>query len=179
MSGTKRTYNLEEKNYFKFFGLPEKQGISVRSLTTHYKKIVSILKESDDFISRDKQLFAQRAFETLADPIARVRYILEQNGFENDVRDGASAEDFAFIHQLNNHYEISNTVEDIDLFILELKEQTAFIKDQIEQSIDLYANYKIATGLLNRFYEISTIHEKAKVKKKELEAGVTHVVFDR
>lgn len=179
MSGTKRIYNLEEKNYFKFFGLPEKQGISVRSLTTHYKKIVSILKEDDNFLSRDKQMFAQRAFETLADPITRVRYILEQNGHENDVRDGANAEDFAFIHQLNNYYEVSNTVEEIDLFISELKEQTAFIKDQIEQSIDLYANYKIAAGLLNRFYEISTIHEKTKLKKTELEAGITHVVFDR
>ena len=70
------------------------------------------------------------------------------------------------------------TVEEIDLFILELKEQTSFIKDQIEQSVDLYANFKIAAGLLNRFYEISHIHEKAKVKKSELELGITHVVFD-
>lgn len=179
MSGTKRTYNLEEKNYFKFFGLPEKQGISVRSLTTHYKKIVSLLKESENFLSRDRQMFAQRAFETLADPISRARYLLELNGFDNDVRDGANAEDFAFVHQLNIEYETANTVEDIDNFILELKEQTAFIKDQIEQSIDLYTNFKIAAGLLNRFYEISSIHDKSKVKKQELEAGIKHVVFDR
>ena len=110
MSGTKRTYNLEEKNYFKFFGLPEKQGISVRSLTTHYKKIVSLLKESENFLSRDRQMFAQRAFETLADPISRARYLLELNGFDNDVRDGANAEDFAFVHQLNIEYETANTV---------------------------------------------------------------------
>ena len=179
MSGTKRTYNLEEKNYFKFFGLPEKQGISVRSLTTHYKKIVSLLKEDDSFIGIDKQQFAQRAFETLADPISRARYLIESNGYDNDVRDGANAEDFAFVHQLNIEYETANTVDDIDNFILELKEQTAFIKDQIEQSIDLYANFKIAAGLLNRFYEISSIHDKSKSKKTELEAGIKHVVFDR
>lgn len=179
MSGTKRTYNLEEKNYFKFFGLPEKQGISVRSLTTHYKKIASMINDETSFISRDKKLFAQRAFETLADPISRARYILEINGAENDVRDGASAEDFAFIHQLNSHYESSNSIEEVNEFILELKEQTAFIKDQIEQSIDAYSNFKIAAGLLNRFYEISHIHEKTKIKKHELEEGITHVVFDR
>ena len=28
MSGTKRLYNLEEKNYFKFFGVEEKQGVA-------------------------------------------------------------------------------------------------------------------------------------------------------
>lgn len=179
MSGTKRTYNLEEKNYFRFFGLPEKQGISVRSLTTHYKKIVSLLKEDDSFIGRDRKQFAQRAFETLADPISRARYLIETNGYDNDVRDGANAEDFAFVHQMNSEYDTANTIEDIDSFILELKEQTAFIKDQIEQSIDLYANYKIAAGLLNRFYEISSIHDRTKLKKKELEAGIKHVVFDR
>ena len=179
MSGTKRTYNLEEKNYFKFFGLEEKQGISVRSLTTHYKKIVSILNEDETFIGRDKKMFAQRAFETLADPISRARYVLEQNGYENDVRDGANAEDFAFVNQLNLQYEVSNTIDDMNEFILELKEQTSFIKEQIEQSIDLYNNYKIAAGLLNRFYEISNIHEKAKEKRTELEEGIKHVVFDR
>ena len=179
MSGIKRTYNLEEKNYFKFFGLNEKQGISVRSLTTHYKKIVSILNENDTFIGRDKKIFAQRAFETLADPISRVKYLLEQNGYENDVRDGANAEDFAFVSQLNAQYEFANTIEDINEFILELKEQTAFIKEQIEQSVDLYNNYKIAAGLLNRFFEISNIHDKAKAKRKELEEGIKHVIFDR
>lgn len=179
MSGIKRTYDLEEKNYFKFFGLIEKQGISVRSLTTHYKKIVSILNENDTFINRDKKIFAQRAFETLADPISRVKYLLEQNGYENDVRDGANAEDFAFVNQLNAQYEYANTIEDINEFILELKEHTSFIKEQIEQSVDLYNNYKIAAGLLNRFFEISNIHEDAKAKRKEIEEGIKHVIFDR
>jgi hypothetical protein len=32
---------------------------------------------------------------------------------------------------------------------------------------------------LNRFYEISSIHDKTKVKKNELEVGITHVAFDR
>ena len=45
MSGTKRLYNLDEKNYFKFFGVEEKQGTSIRSLSTHYKKILNLLKD--------------------------------------------------------------------------------------------------------------------------------------
>ena len=77
MSGTKRIYGLDEKNYFKFFGIDEKQGISVRSLTTHYKKIIAILKKDTSFEGISRLEFAKRAFETLADPISRARYILE------------------------------------------------------------------------------------------------------
>ena len=84
MSGTKRVYGLNEKNYFKFFGIDEKHGLSVRSLTTHYKKILIILGKDNSFEGRDKQSFAKRAFETLADPISRARYILELHKVEND-----------------------------------------------------------------------------------------------
>jgi len=179
MSGTKRNYDLNEKNYFKFFGIKQKHNISVRSLTTHYKKILTILKNSEDsFSNREKIDFATRSFETLADPISRARYLIELNGFESDVRDSAEPTDFVFVNQLNYEYENSNTVEDIDNFILELKSQTTFIKEQIEESIDIYENYKIAAGLLNRFYEISNIHNKSKQKKKELESGIKYVVFD-
>lgn len=180
MSGIKKTYNLDEKNFFKFFGLEERQDISVRSLTTHYKKIMLLLKELDsNFTTREKIDFATRGFETLADPISRARYILELNGFENDVRDGAEPSDFVFVNQMLKQYEDANTVEDIENFILELKDQTTFIKEQISDSIDIYQNYKITAGLLNRFYEISNIHNKSKKKKRELEAGIRHVVFDR
>ena len=179
MSGTKRVYNLEEKNYFKFFGIESKQEISVRSLTSHYKKIVTILKQEDSFLSKDKLGFAHRAFETLADPIARAKYILEINGMETDVRDAASPEDFLFINNLNAQCDLTSTIDEVQDFILELKEQTSFIKEQIQYSIDVSQNYKMASGLLSRFYEISSIHNKAKTKKNELEAGITHVVFDR
>ena len=179
MSGTKRVYNLEEKNYFKFFGIDEKQDISVRSLTTHYKKIITLLKDKHEFPSKDKVQFAHRAFEALVDPISRARYILEINGEEWDMRDGADAEDFLFINNLNEQYNASNTIPEIETFILELKEQTDFIKEQIQYSLDVSRNYKMASGLLNRFYEISSIHDKTKVKKNELEVGITHVAFDR
>ena len=179
MSGTKRVYNLEEKNYFKFFGIEEKQDISVRSLTTHYKKIVTLLKQDNKFLSKDKVAFAHRAFDTLADPLSRAKYILELNGVENDVRDGANAEDFLFINNLNAQYDASNTVDEILNFILELKEQTSFIKEQIQYCIDETHNFNMASGLLNRFYEISAIHDKTKLKKHELELGIKHVVFDK
>lgn len=179
MSGTKRVYNLEEKNYFKFFGIDEKQDISVRSLTTHYKKIVTLLKDTDNFLNRERLDFAHRAFETLVDPISRARYILENKGEECDVRDGATPEDFLYINNLNAQYHASNTIDDIENFILELKEQTAFIKEQIEYCIDVSQNYRMASGLLNRFYEISEIHEKTLIKKNEVEIGIKHVVFDK
>ena len=101
MSGTKRLYNLDEKNYFKFFGVEEKQGTSIRSLSTHYKKILNILKDDNSFIGRDHKEFAHRAFNTLVDPILRARYILETNGHEWDFRDGTTAEDLSFISDLS------------------------------------------------------------------------------
>lgn len=179
MSGTKKVYNLEEKNYFKFFGIEEKQDISVRSLTTHYKKIITLLKDKSEFLSKDKVQFAHRAFESLVDPISRARYILELNGAEWDMRDGAGAEDFLFVNNLNEQYMMANTIPEIESFILELKEQTDFIKGQIEYSIDVTKSYSMASGLLSRFYEISDIHNKTKAKKHEIEMGITHVVFDK
>ena len=179
MSGIKRIYGLEEKNYFKFFGIDEMQGISGRSLTTHYKKILTILKKDTSFTGQDRLAFANRAFETLADPIARARYILGIKGHENDFRDGVRPDDILFINQLKHQLEEQLTVEDITQYIDELKDQTQFIKDQIEQSIDTYQNYKTASGLLNRFYEISEIHQEAKQKQEKIQEGITYVVFNR
>ena len=150
----------------------------MRSLTSHYKKIVSILKDDNSFLGNDKQRFADRAFETLVDPISRARYILEQKGIDSDFRDSASHEDFVYVSNLNVQYELANTIEDIESFILELKSQTAFIKEQIEYTIDIDKNYKMAAGYLNRFYEMSQIHSKAKEKKHNLENGITYVVFN-
>ena len=179
MSGIRKTYDLAEKNYFKFFGVNKQQNLSVRSLTTHYKKILTILnKEEDSFYKREKIEFATRAFETLVDPILRAKYIISLHGFDNDVRDGAEPSDFVFVNQLNFQYDNANTKEDINEFILELKNQTTWIKEQIEDSIDVYENFKIAAGLLNRFYEISYIHNKTKQKKLDIESGIKYVVFD-
>lgn len=110
--------------------------------------------------------------------IPRARYIISLNGYDNDVRDSAEPSDFVFVNQLNFQYDNSNTKEDINEFILELKNQTTWIKEQIEDSIDIYKNFKIAAGLLNRFYEISYIHNKAKQKKLDIESGVKYIVFD-
>ena len=100
-------------------------------------------------------------------------------GHENDFRDGARPDDMMFINQLKLQLEEQVTIDEINSFIDELKEQTQFIKDQIEQSIDVYQNYRTASGLLNRFYEISQIHQDAKSKKENIEEGITYVVFNR
>ena len=72
---------------------------------------------------------------------------------------------------IRDRYEIEN-------FIFELKGHTTFIIEQIEESIDTYNNYKTAIGLINRFYEISHLHEEASNKKYEVEQGIHHVEFD-
>ena len=67
---------------------------------------------------------------------------------------------------------------ELENFIFELKDHTHFIIEQIEESIDTYENYKTASGLVNRFYEISAIHDDAVSKKHEVEEGIHHGVFD-
>ena len=89
------------------------------------------------------------------------------------------AEEMLLTNQLRQQLNEQTTVEDVDAFIEDLKEQTQFIKDQIEQSIDTYHNYKTASGLLNRFYEISEIHQSAKIKRLQIQEGIKHVVFNR
>ena len=178
MSGTKRLYSLDEKNYFKFFGIDEKQGISIRSLSTHYKKILNLLKDDTSFIGRDHKEFAHRAFNTLVDPILRARYILETNGHEWDFRDGTTPEDLSFVSDLRIQLTRANQQYEIENFIFELKGHTTFITEQIEESIDTYDNYKTAIGLINRFYEISHLHEEASNKKYEVEQGIHHIEFD-
>ena len=96
-----------------------------------------ILGKDNSFHGRDRQSFAKRAFETLADPISRARYILEIKGHENDFKDGARPDDMIYSNQLRQQLNEQTTVEDVDAFIEDLKEQTQFIKDQIEQSIDI------------------------------------------
>ena len=178
MSGTKRLYNLDEKNYFKFFGIEKKQGTSIRSLSTHYKKILNLIKDATSFIGRDHKEFAHRAFNTLVDPILRARYVLETNGHEWDFRDGTTPEDLSFISDLRIQLARANAQYEIENFIFELKGHTTFIIEQIEESIDTYNNYKTAIGLINRFYEISHLHEEASNKKYEVEQGIHHVEFD-
>jgi hypothetical protein len=179
MSGTKKIYNLTEKNYFKFFGIDEKYGISVRSLTTHYKKVVAILKEDTTVLGNDKLMFAERAFNTLADPISRARYLIELNGEDTDIIDNLSVID----RSLSQHYEYAladiTSVAEIDDFIADLKDQSQFIIDQIESSIDTYKNYKNAMGLICKFHSIAEIHNAAKDKKQKLNDGIKYVVFDR
>ena len=175
----KHLYNLDEKNYFKFFGVEEKQGVSIRSLSTHYKKILNLLKDDNSFIGRDHKEFAHRAFNTLVDPILRARYILETNGHEWDFRDGTTPEDLSFISELRIQLARANLQFELENFIFELKGHTTFIIEQVEESIDTYQNYKTAIGLINRFYEISHLHEEASSKKYEVEQGIHHGVFDQ
>tara|TARA_B110001454_G_scaffold78635_1_gene76075 strand:+ start:128 stop:592 length:465 start_codon:yes stop_codon:yes gene_type:complete len=149
---------------------------SVVSLRTI--KRLNLLKDDNSFIGRDHKEFAHRAFNTLVDPILRARYILETNGHEWDFRDGTTAEDLSFISELRIQLTRANLQFELENFIFELKGHTTFIIEQIEESIDTYKNYKTAIGLINRFYEISHLHEEATNKKHEVEQGIHHGVFD-
>jgi hypothetical protein len=85
----------------------------------------------------------------------------------------------SFISDLRIQLGRANAQFELENFIFELKGHTTFIIEQIEESIDVYKNYKTAIGLINRFYEISHLHEEATNKKHEVEEGIHHGVFDR
>lgn len=181
MSGTKKTYHLDSKNYFEFFNIEEKFAISLRSLTTHYKKVTTILSEKiqheTNILARDRLLFAQRAFETLHHPLERARYIIGLHDVDNDLRDSILMEDASLCSELE--YELSQAVteEDIELFQENIKEQSDFILENIEKNIDDYKNYEAAASLVSAWYDLRELYEQSKEKKIKLQDGIVFVAF--
>lgn len=185
MSGPKKTYNIESKNYFEFFGMEEKFSISQRSLTAHYKKVSayirSEIKATDStemqVILNDRLSFANDAFQTLLNPLERARYIISLNNCDNDIRDTITAEDMSFVNELSNDLEHALTEEDVELFQETLKEQSDFIIDQIEKNIDQNKNYVAAASLVGTWYDLRELYEQSKTRLKKMQDGITFVAF--
>jgi hypothetical protein len=177
MSGTKKTYNFDSKNYFEFFNIEEKFAISVRSLTAHYKKVVSFLSTDDTFTNRERVSFAGRAYHTLLNPIERARYIVQLNGVDADFHDGILPQDMQVAHEFRTELLELTTEEEIDIFQHSLKDQSDFIVDSIQVSIDVNKDYEIASGLICRFYELQEIYQESKDKKRQIKDGIVFVNF--
>ncbi len=177
MSGTKKTYNFDSKNYFEFFNMEEKFAISVRSLTSHYKKVVAFLSNDNSFITRDRLSFAGRAYHTLLNPIERARYIVQLHGVDADFHDSILPQDLQVAHEFRSELSDLTTEEEIDIFQHSLKEQSDFIVDSIQLSIDVNKDYEIASGLICRFYELQEIYQESKDKKRQIKDGIVFVNF--
>lgn len=181
MSGTKKTYNLDSKNYFEFFNIEEKFSISARSLTIHYKKVSAILiaqlEIENNILVRDRITFAQRAFQTLLNPLERARYIISLHGVDNDIHDAISAEDLSLCNELG--YELSQCFaeEDIDLFQESIKDNSDFIINNIAKNIDEYNNYEGAASLVSSWYDLHELYEQSKSKRLKMRDGITFVGF--
>ena len=74
-------------------------------------------------------LLLKESLKLLLIQTSRARYILEIKGHENDFKDGARSDDMIYSNQLRQQLNEQTTVEDVDAFIEDLKEQTQFIKD--------------------------------------------------
>lgn len=181
MSGTKKAYNLDSKNYFEFFNIEEKFSISTRSLTNNYKKVSEILREhlelENSILVQDRISFARRAFQTLQHPLERARYIISLHGVDNDIHDAISAEGVSLCSELG--YELSQcfTEEDIDLFQESIKDNSDFIIDNIAKNIDEYNNYMGAASLVSAWYALHELYEQSKSKKLKIRDGITFVGF--
>lgn len=181
MSGTKKTYHLDSKNYFEFFNIEEKFSISARSLTTHYKKVSAILREEqkkdNNFLVREKIIFAQRAFETLLNPLERARYIIGLHNVDNDIRDSILAEDLSLCNELEHELALCTTEEDIDLFQESIKDNSDFIIENIAKNIDTYKNYESAASLVSAWYNLRELYEQSKQKREKIQDGIVFIAF--
>lgn len=177
MSGTKKTYNLGSKNYFEFFNIEVRQGLSIRSLSTHYKKVASILKQDNSFIGITRLAFAERAFHALSNPIDRARYILEMRGYPVNFHSDVQVEHVDLVHGWNARLEDITDEVSVDEFIEDLKYQSDFIIQEIESNIDTHQNYATARGLVIRFHELTYVYELAKEKKRKMQDGIVFVAF--
>lgn len=182
MSGTKKTYHLDSKNYFEFFNIEEKFDISGRSLATHFKKVSAILRaelreDHNNIMILDKLSFAERAFDTLLNPLERARYIIKLNGYDNDIHDTMNLEDFSLCNELRNELMQSTTEDDIEILQDTLKEQSDFIIQQLHNEIDTHKNYVSAASLVSTWYELRDIYEESKTRKSKMQDGITFVAF--
>lgn len=80
------------QNYFELFGLPEAFELDLKALSARYQTLQKTL-HPDRFASaseRERRLSLQQAaqvnsaFQTLKDPLARARYLLELHGLGGD-----------------------------------------------------------------------------------------------
>lgn len=182
MSGTKKTYHLDSKNYFTFFNIEEKFDLSTRSLATHYKKVSAILRQqlkesTSDFLIKDRIAFSERAFQTLLNPLERARYIISTNGIDTDIHDSMNAEDVSLCNELRNELSQTTTEEDVELLQETLKEQSDFIIDQIKKNIDDKKEYATAASLVSTWYSLRDIYEETKLRKRKIRDGIVFVAF--
>ncbi len=97
---------VADKNYFELFGLPVTFDVNLTGLTERYR---SVAREThpDRFVSGSDQerrlamqmtAFVNEAFQTLKDPIARARYLLQLRGADPG-SDTDTAMDPAFLSE--------------------------------------------------------------------------------
>lgn len=184
MSGTKKTYKLNVKNYFDFFGIEEKFSISVRSVTNSYKKITAALKEDatsadlpNKILIQDKLMFADDALKTLLNPLDRALYIIKSHNPDISIQDSLKLEDYSVCNELREELHNCTNEEDVDLFQSNLKEQSEFIIQLIGTNIDDHKNYEAAASLIATWYELRDLYDESKNRKKQMQDGIVFVSF--
>lgn len=175
MSGLKKAYNTESKEYFDLFGLEEKYAISIRSLTSHYKRVSSAMKKDNSFLENDRMNFIKRAFDTLSNPIERAKYIVSLHGVDVDIHDSKMPEDIVYVNQLTNDLHHTYTVEDVTLFTEHLRHESDSIIQSLGHYIDVEPDYDEAASLISRWYAIQSVYSSAKDRKKDLEKNIINI----
>lgn len=139
------------QNYFELFGLPEQFDIDSKRLTSCYQELQKAL-HPDRFANaseRERRMSLQQAgqvnsaFQTLKDPLARAKYLLELRGVVNQ-DEKVTIRDPEFLEQqmeLREHLaDIRHGNDPVSALLAFMSELDGAIRTSVEQVAKLLAN---------------------------------------
>lgn len=151
------------QNYFSLFNLPEKFSIDLAALDANYRKLQAEV-HPDKFVtaapverlkSMQTATLANEAYQTLKNPTARARYLLESQGFATlEESNTAMPADFLMLQmEWREAIEDAKAAKDIAALDTQLATMQAMAKN-------LQENLAIALADKNTFSEAAQIVRK-------------------
>ncbi len=127
-----------KRNYFELFGLPEAFELDLKALSARYQALQKTLhpdrfagaSERERRISLQQAAQVNTAFQTLRDPLARARYLLELQGVSSN-NEATTIRDPEFLEQ---QMALREELAEIRLSDDPVTALTAFMK-QLDQSV--------------------------------------------
>ena len=151
------------KNHFELFGLPVHFAIDLSLLDQHYRKLQAEV-HPDRFVSsspaerlRSMQLATQanEAYQTLKQPTARARYLLQLQGVDTqEERNTAMPADFLMLQmEWREAIEEAEDARDIDALeqlLHQMRQQAKSLHASLETALDQHKDHDEAAGIVRK-----------------------------
>ena len=130
--------NINDKNYFEIFLLPESFDLDIEKLTAEYKKL-QIQSHPDKFSDADDaarlkalQLSSliNEAFSTLKSPLKRAAYLLSLRGIDPEEHNQKHLSEALLLQQLDWRDQLENASDEDDLQALDRLKQEVLNEHQ-------------------------------------------------